>query len=107
MYISVCTNVWSIEKFLLRQKSDLMEKVSRSQDGARLKVPRKFLLGPISEMEKGVQIYVPDLVFSLDDRRSRADETIHHGDNRKLKHITVIRCLTASGEHVSPYVITS
>jgi hypothetical protein len=34
-------------------------------------------------------------------------ETIHHGVNRNLKHITIVTCVAANGKHVIPYVITS
>jgi hypothetical protein len=33
--------------------------------------------------------------------------TIHHGVSENLKHITIVACLAASGEHVIPYVIRS
>jgi hypothetical protein len=36
-----------------------------------------------------------------------SSQTIHHGANRTLNHITVIACIAASGEHVIPYIITS
>jgi hypothetical protein len=36
-----------------------------------------------------------------------SNRTIHHGVNRNLKHITVITCVAASGEHVIPDVRTS
>jgi hypothetical protein len=34
-------------------------------------------------------------------------QTIHHGVNRNLQHVTVITCIAASGEHVISYIITS
>jgi hypothetical protein len=54
-------------------------------------------------------------VLEWEDRKSKKivvstamdRQTIHHGVNRNLKHITVIACVAASGEHVIPYIITS
>jgi hypothetical protein len=98
--------------------------ISEPQEDSRLQVPREFLLGAISRMEETVQDCVRDLVSDLDevgvgvseweDRKSKkavartamGSQTIHHGVHRKLKHITVITCVAASGEHVIPYIVT-
>jgi hypothetical protein len=74
-------------------------------------------------MEEAVQGCIRDLVFNLDeigfseweDRKSKkvsvhsaiSSQTIHHGVNRKMKHITVITRVAASRKHVLPYIITS
>jgi hypothetical protein len=36
-----------------------------------------------------------------------SSQTVHHGVNWNLKHITVITCVAASGEHAISYIITS
>jgi hypothetical protein len=74
-------------------------------------------------MEEWVQGCIRDLVFDLDeigvseweDRKSRkavvpsamSSQTIHSGVNRNLKHIAVITCIAAGGEHRGPCSITS
>jgi putative lipase involved disintegration of autophagic bodies len=35
------------------------------------------------------------------------DRVIHHGISRKVKHISVIVCVSAAGESLTPYRITS
>jgi hypothetical protein len=77
-------------------------------------------LEQLGEWKNGreVESYVYDLVFNLgeirvgvsewEDRKSKkivvptsiGSQTIHHGVNRNLKHITVIKCIAASLEHV-------
>jgi hypothetical protein len=64
-----------------------------------------------------------ELVFNLDevgiseweDRAPRkvivsvsmTDETIHHGAHRNLKHTSVICCVSAAGESLPPFVVSS
>jgi hypothetical protein len=71
-------------------------------------------------MYKGIE---PKLVFNLDevdmldweDRQTRKvvvpatmeGQTIHHGVSRNVKHISVIACLSAAGESLPPYIVTS
>jgi hypothetical protein len=52
---------------------------------------------------------VRDMAFTLDRKSKKVvmptvmgDQAIHSGVNRNLKHITVITCVAASGEHVIP-----
>jgi hypothetical protein len=35
------------------------------------------------------------------------DQTIHHGVHRNLKHIFVIYCVSAVGESLTPFVVSS
>jgi hypothetical protein len=64
-----------------------------------------------------------ELVFNLDEvcisewedraRRkvivlvSMTDQTIHHGVYRNLKHMSVIYCVSAAGESLTPFVVSS
>jgi hypothetical protein len=64
-----------------------------------------------------------ELVFNLDevgisewkDRAPRkvivpvsmTDQTIHHGIHRNLKHMSVICCVSAAGESLTPFVVSS
>jgi hypothetical protein len=38
---------------------------------------------------------------------SMTDQTIHHGVHRNLKHMSVIGCVSASGESLTPFVVSS
>jgi hypothetical protein len=33
--------------------------------------------------------------------------TIHHRPSRNVRHISIIRCITAAGESLTPYIVTS
>jgi hypothetical protein len=39
--------------------------------------------------------------------RGHARPAMHHGISRKVKHIWVIACVSAAGESLTPYIITS
>jgi hypothetical protein len=36
-----------------------------------------------------------------------SEKTIHHKINRNVKHVSVIVCVSAAGENLIPYVVTS
>jgi hypothetical protein len=38
---------------------------------------------------------------------SMTDQTIHHGVHRNLKHMSVICCVSAAGESLAPFVVSS
>lgn len=116
------TRGW-VDSFLGRHLDDLKEATSHPQENPRLQIPREFLVETLRCMDQAVQGCVRDLVFNLDevgaseweDRKSKrvvvpaemGDQPIHHGINRNLKHITIVTCVAASGEHLIPYVVTS
>jgi hypothetical protein len=35
------------------------------------------------------------------------DQAIHRKVNRNLKHISIIACISAAGESLTPYIVTS
>jgi hypothetical protein len=39
--------------------------------------------------------------------KSMSAQKIHHKINRKLKHVSVIACISAAGESLTPYIATS
>jgi hypothetical protein len=112
-----------VDSFLLRHSEELNETTSSPQENTRLEVPREFLRKTLRRMKDAVKGCVRDLVFNLDevgvsdweDRKSKRvvvpaalnGQTIHHGINRNLKHITVVTCVAASGEYLIPYIVTS
>jgi hypothetical protein len=74
-------------------------------------------------MGEAVDALIRDLMLNLDeigaseweDRKTRPvvfppslrSQTIHHGVNRNPKHVTIVTCVAASGEHLIPYLLTS
>jgi hypothetical protein len=115
------TRGW-VDSFLGRNLTLLMETTSTPQEDFRLQVPREVLEETLRCMEEVVQDIVRDLVFNLDevgvseweDRKPKRvvistsviGQTIHHGVNRNPKHVTIVTCVAASGEHLIPYLIT-
>jgi hypothetical protein len=91
----------------------------------RLEVPRCFLEETVRCIAQHVQGRPTELAFNYDevgisereDRkvkkknvivpRSSRGETIHHKINRRLKHLSVIPCVSAAGESLTPYIVTS
>jgi hypothetical protein len=116
------TRCW-VDSFLIPYKGDLTETISKPQEDARLQVRREFFLRTISGMEDAMQGCIRDLVFNLheigvsewEDCKSKkvvvpsamSSHVIHHGVNRNRKHITVITCVAANGEHVIPCIVMS
>jgi hypothetical protein len=39
--------------------------------------------------------------------KSMGEQTVHHKVNRNLKHVSVITCISAVGETLVPYIVTS
>jgi hypothetical protein len=74
-------------------------------------------------MEEALEGSVRELVFDLDKvgvsewkgdtpkkvviPASTAGDSIHHGVNRNLKHVPIVKCIEASGEHPIPDLIQS
>jgi hypothetical protein len=64
-----------------------------------------------------------ELVFNLDEAgisewedrkpkkvivpKSMGEQTVHHKVNRNLKHVSVLACVSAAGESLMPYLVTS
>jgi hypothetical protein len=111
-------------QFILpRDADDIFETKSSPQENQRLAVPRAFLEVGIEEIKTHVQNACAELVFNLDeigiseseDRIERKvsvpstmrDEKIFHGIHRGLKHISVAACISASGDHIISFVISS
>jgi hypothetical protein len=105
------TRGW-VDSFLLRHSEELKETRSRPQENSYLKIPREFLSETFRWMKDAIQGCVRDLGFNLDEvvasdmenwKSKRViipaapnGQTIHHGINRNLKHVTVVTCLAAS-----------
>jgi hypothetical protein len=111
------------DSFLIRHTPELFETTSRPQANPRLEIPRSFLDPMVECLRKHVHHCCAELVFTLDevglsewdDRVARqvivpvsmSGQTIHHGVHRNLKHISVVCCVSASGESRTPFVVSS
>jgi hypothetical protein len=93
------------------------------QESPRLEVPRVFLDETVCCLRDYVHVMKSELVFNLDevgmseweDRKQKKmivsttmiGEPIHHGVSRSVKHISVISCVSAAGESLTPFIMTS
>jgi hypothetical protein len=112
-----------VDSFILRDEADLTERNSTPQEEVRLEVPRVFLDETNRCLRDHVQGMKAELVFNLDevgiseweDRKDKKvivpktmeGQTIHHRVSRNVKHISIITCITAGGESLTPYMVTS
>jgi hypothetical protein len=112
-----------VDSFLFRDKLELSETISRLQENPRIKIPRSFLDTMIACLSEHLPGSCAKLVFNLDevdisewgDRAPRkvivpvsmTDQTIHHRVYRNLKHMSVICCVSAAGESLTPFVVSS
>jgi hypothetical protein len=94
-----------------------------SQEHPRLEVPREFLDETTCDLREHVHATKAELVFNLaevgmsewEDRKEKKvilpmtmdDQTIHYRESRSMKHISVIACITAGGEYLTPFIVTS
>jgi hypothetical protein len=121
-YSRPVTRGW-IDSFILRDGDDLTKTKNALQEDARLEVPGAFLDETICCLREYVQEMKAKLVFSLDkvgmseweDRKDKKvivpkttdSQTIHHRASRNVKHISIITCISAGGESLTPYIVTS
>jgi hypothetical protein len=101
----------------------LAETKSPPQEEARLEVPRIFLDETVRCLGEYVHWMKAELVFNLDEvgvsewedckdkkvviPRVLSGQTIYHRASRNLKHMSVITCISAAGESLMPYTVTS
>jgi hypothetical protein len=116
------TEGW-VDSFLIRQKPELFERSGRPQESPRLEIPRSFLDTRGGCLRQHVLDCCADLVFHFDevgiseweDRVARkvvvpvsvSGQTIHHGVHRNLKGISLVCCVSASGESMTPFLVSS
>jgi hypothetical protein len=116
------TRGW-VNSFMSRHMDELCNIKNVPQRGKRLEDPRCFLDETVPCITQFVHGLPTELVFNLDevgisdweDRTSKSvivpkairSETIHHKIHRNLKHVSVIVCVSAAGESLIPYIVTS
>jgi hypothetical protein len=112
-----------VDSFLFRHKLELSETINRLQENPQHEILRSFLDTMIACLSEHMPGSCAQLLFNLDDvcisewedraRRkvivpvSLTDQTIHHGVHRNLKHMSVMCCVSAVGESLTPFGISS
>jgi hypothetical protein len=112
-----------VDSFLIRHQTELFETTSWPQENPRLEISPSFLDTMVECLRKHVQDCCADLIFNFDevgiseweDRVARkviapvsiSGQTIHHGVHRNLKHMSVVCCVSASGESMTPFMVSS
>jgi hypothetical protein len=116
------TRGW-VNSFILRHPDEIIQTKSVPQEWHLLQVSRMFLGRTVQNLNEHVLWCVTELVFNLNevgisdwaDRKTRKaialatmhGEIIYHGISRIVKHISMIACISAAGESLTPYMITS
>jgi hypothetical protein len=107
----------------MRHAEQLLETKSIPKENPRLEVPRVFLQAGFDGFRHHAHQACPELVLNLDEivlseweddcaRRvivpsAMKEQTIFHGVHRNLKHISVVACISAAGEHITPFCVSS
>ena len=115
------TRGW-LNQFYLRNNHMIKKCRSFPQEDLRLCIPREYLKKHISNM-KNVGGRFSELVFNLDevgiseyeDRRPKKvfvgtnieSTVVHHYVTRKIKHMTLLVCISAAGDALTPLLIVS
>jgi hypothetical protein len=112
-----------IEYFILLHWEDLFETKMTPQENARLEVPCAFRDETIDFLRECMQGMKAELVFNLagidmsewEDCQERKvivprtmdGQTIYYRESRSVRHISIITCITAGGESLMLYIVTS
>jgi hypothetical protein len=118
------TRGW-VNSFVRRHSDRIFKTKSTPQEQQRLQVSRMFLERTVQDLKEHVQRCMAELMFNLDeigisdrgDRKTKTKtdivpaamrgQTIHHEISRTVKHLSVIACIYAAEESLTPYIITS
>jgi hypothetical protein len=116
------TRRW-VNSFLSRHLDELGKTKSGPQEAQSLEVPRCFLDETVRYINEFVNGLPSGLIFDLDEvsilewedrtlkrvivSKSMSAQKIHHKISRNLKHASVIACISAAGESLTPYIMTS
>jgi hypothetical protein len=112
-----------VNSFVLQHSDDVIQTTSGAQEWQWSQVPGVFLERITQHLHEYVQGCVAELVFNLDEvgisdwenRKTKKvtalaamfAQSIHHEISRKVKHISRIACLSAVGESLLHYTVTS
>jgi hypothetical protein len=112
-----------VDSFILRRRDDLAEIKSMRQEDMRLEIPHVFWNEAICCLREHIEGMKAELAFNLEEvgvfewegRRDKkvviprtiSGQTMHHRASRNVKHISIITCIRAAGESLTPYIVTS
>lgn len=112
-----------VKYFLIRNKEKIGITLGIPQENARLEVPRTFLEQHIENIKKYVIGKASELVFNLDEMGSNEWEekkpkkvivpvklcqsNVHLPIKRTLRHQTLLACISATGDSLTPHFIVS
>jgi hypothetical protein len=112
-----------VDSFLTRHAEQLFEIKSVLQEKPRLEVPRVFLQAALDGLRDHIYQACAELMRNLDkigineweDRCTQRviipsamkAQTIFHGVHRNLKHISIVTCISAAGEHMTLFSVSS
>jgi hypothetical protein len=112
-----------VNSFYGHHTDEICKAKSSPQEFTGLEIPRCFLDQTVVCIAHFVHGRPTELVFNLDevgiseweDRKTKtvvipksmSEQTIHHKINRNVKNVSVIACVSAAGESLIPYIVTS
>jgi hypothetical protein len=121
-YSRLLTKGW-VHAFIGRHLDSLQICRSIPQDDTRLTIPRENLERHIQNMRSIVEGKFAELVFNLDevgssdweDRKPRkvvaprgvSPKDVNHPVSRKFRHLTLLACVSAGGNALTPMILTS
>lgn len=108
--------------FLLRKSEEIQRSESYPQNQNRVFIPRIYFTNHFHTMNVYITGKASELVFNLDevgispweDKKVRkvivgkksGNEVIFHKVNRNIKHITMVNCISAAGDTLTPLIIS-
>lgn len=120
-YKKMLTHGW-LNQFFLRHKDQIKKARSFPQEDTRLSIPRDYLKEHINNMHKYVDGRLSELTFNLDevgtseweDRKPKNvfidnnldSNHITYSVSRKVSHMTILTCVSAAGDALTPLLIT-
>jgi hypothetical protein len=112
-----------VDSFISRHSDHLCETRRIPQENPRLGVPRAIIDAAAQSFREHVHSPCTELIFNLDEigiseREDRArqkvivsdamkNEAIYHGLQRNLKHISIVVSISAAGENMTPFFVSS
>jgi hypothetical protein len=112
-----------VNSFVLRHSDQIFKTKITPQEQQRFQVSRMFLERTVQDLKEHVRGCVAELVFNSkevgisdwEDCKTKtvivpamsSGQTIDHEKSRAVKHVSVIACISAAEESLSPYIITS
>ena len=108
--------------FFVSEIEELEECHSTPQEDKRMSIPREFLKQHLINTFLMVEWRIPELVLNVDElgsseweerrpfkvfvKRETERKIIEHPVSRKISHMTLLACISCSGNSLTPLIIT-